>query len=305
MRCRWRTWRADALRHGRRLSSSFAPASCRRSEGRVPDAAAYDAFASWLERELDRAAAANPNPGWNPLFHRLNRAEYQNVVRDLLAVQVDVGSLLPADDASYGFDNMAGVLRMSPTLMERYLSAAQKVGRLAVGTPVLTPDAELYRVPDDLPQEQHLDGLPFGTRGGTIDRARVSGRRRVRDQGPAGTRLRGLRARVARRSTARGQRRRPPRADCSRCRAKPLARRSLTSSSRRAPNATGPRRRHSAGQKPARDRQQIRLEAEQRSKRQQERKRIDADWQVRLPITAGSHMSWSRSSRKPMRSPRR
>ena len=94
-----------------------------------PDPAAYEEFTSWLEGELDRAAAAHPNPGWNPLFHRMNRAEYQNAVRDLLAVDVDVRSLLPADDASYGFDNMAGVLRMSPTLMERYLSAAQKVSQ--------------------------------------------------------------------------------------------------------------------------------------------------------------------------------
>ena len=116
--------------------------------------------------ELDRAAAAKPNPGRTEPFHRLNRTEYQNAVRDLLALEVDVSSLLPPDDASYGFDNIAGVLKMSPTLMERYLSAAQKVSRLAVGAPLPRPNIDYFRVADDLPQDSHLPGLPFGTRGG-------------------------------------------------------------------------------------------------------------------------------------------
>lgn len=131
-----------------------------------PDKATYDGFTTWLEAELDRAAAADPNPGRTEPFHRLNRTEYQNAIRDLLTLEVEVGSLLPTDDASYGFDNMAGVLRMSPTLMERYLSAARKLSRLAVGTPTLLPEVDTFRVRPDFPQEDRPDGLPFGTRGG-------------------------------------------------------------------------------------------------------------------------------------------
>ena len=132
-----------------------------------PDAPARAAFLGWLEGELDRAAAARPNPGRTEPFHRLNRAEYRNAVRDLLALDLDVSSMLPADDASYGFDNIAGVLKMSPTLMEQYLGAAQRVSRLAVGTPAPPASIEYFRITDDLPQDVHLPGLPFGTRGGT------------------------------------------------------------------------------------------------------------------------------------------
>ena len=123
---------------------------------------------SWLESELDRAAAESPNPGRTVPFHRLNRNEYRNAVRDLLAVDVDVSGLLPGDDASYGFDNIAGVLKLSPTLLERYLSAADKISRVAVGTasPFVTVDS--FRVPDDRSQERRLPGLPFGTRGGIV-----------------------------------------------------------------------------------------------------------------------------------------
>ena len=135
-----------------------------------PDTAAYDSFRLWVEAELDRAAAARPNPGRTEPFHRLNRAEYQNAVRDLLALDVDVADDLPADDASYGFDNIAGVLRMSPTLMERYLVAAARISRAAVGTPVLFPQADTFRVPEDLPQDARLDNLPLGTRGGALIR---------------------------------------------------------------------------------------------------------------------------------------
>jgi hypothetical protein len=135
-----------------------------------PEKSAHDAFAAWLETELDRNAAARPNPGRTEPFHRLNRAEYRNAVRDILDLDVDVASLLPADDVSYGFDNIAGVLKMSPTLMERYLAAAQKVSRLAVGTPPPAPNIDYFRIADDLSQDEQLPGLPFGSRGGTLIR---------------------------------------------------------------------------------------------------------------------------------------
>ena len=135
-----------------------------------PDKTAHDGFATWIESELDRYAAANPNPGRTEPFHRLNRAEYRNAIRDLLDLDVDVAALLPADDVSYGFDNIAGVLKMSPTLMERYLVAAQKVSRLAIGTPLPAPNIDYFRVADDLSQDEQLPGLPFGTRGGTLIR---------------------------------------------------------------------------------------------------------------------------------------
>jgi hypothetical protein len=133
-----------------------------------PDRTTHDALLTWIETELDRSAAAKPNPGRTEPFHRLNRAEYQNAIRDLLDVDVDVTALLPPDDASYGFDNIAGVLKVSPTLMERYLSAAQKVSRLAVGSALPTPNIDYFRVADDLGQNTQLPGLPFGTRGGTV-----------------------------------------------------------------------------------------------------------------------------------------
>ena len=133
-----------------------------------PDALTYNGFRHWLEEELDRAAADNPNPGRTEALHRLSRTEYQNVIRDLLGLSVDVSDLLPADDTSYGFDNIAGVLGMSPTLMERYLSAARKISRLAVGAPVPSPVAETFRIASDLSQDSRMPGLPFGTRGGTL-----------------------------------------------------------------------------------------------------------------------------------------
>ena len=114
---------------------------------------------------LDLAAAANPNPGRTEPFHRLNRAEYQNAIRDLLSLDIDADALLPTDEISYGFDNIAGVLKLSPLLTERYLNAAQKVARLALGTPA-PPNGELYRVPDQLDQDVRLEGMPVGTRGG-------------------------------------------------------------------------------------------------------------------------------------------
>ena len=132
-----------------------------------PDDAAYETFTTWLETELDQAAMARPDPGRTDTFHRLNRSEYHNVIRDLLALEVDVAALLPADDGSYGFDNIAGVLGISPTLLERYLSAAKKISRVAVGRPAPSPTAETFRLATDLTQDTRVDGLPFGTRGGT------------------------------------------------------------------------------------------------------------------------------------------
>jgi hypothetical protein len=141
-----------------------------------PDAATYDAMAGWIERELDRHAATNPNPGRLPQFHRLNRAEYQNAVRDLLGLdhlprELDIASLLPADDASYGFDNIADALGTTPMLIERYLAVAQKMSALAIGDPSIPMIVDTYRVPSSLPQDDRFEGLPLGTRGGiTIER---------------------------------------------------------------------------------------------------------------------------------------
>jgi hypothetical protein len=126
------------------------------------------ALLGWLESELDQAAAEAPNPGRTVALHRLNRNEYQNAIRDLLAVDIDVADLLPGDDASYGFDNIAGVLKLSPTLLERYLSAADKISRLAVGTESPFLNVDSFRIPDDRSQEHRLPGLPFGTRGGML-----------------------------------------------------------------------------------------------------------------------------------------
>src|SRR5204862_8337305 len=117
-----------------------------------PDEATYDALVTNLEKALDRAAAANPNPGRTDTFRRLNRTEYQNSIRDLLALDVDVASLLPKDDASFGFDNV-GVGGLSPTLLERYLAAAQKISRLAVGTPAHSTGVNVMTLPVDLTQE--------------------------------------------------------------------------------------------------------------------------------------------------------
>ena len=131
-----------------------------------PDDATMYAFIVALENTLDTQARRSPDPGFKPV-HRLNRTEYGNVVRDLLDLDVDVADLLPADDESHGFDNIAGVLRVSPSLLEQYLAAARKISSLAVGT-----DSDLiraaYRVPPDDSQEDHVDGLPLGTRGGLL-----------------------------------------------------------------------------------------------------------------------------------------
>ncbi len=132
-----------------------------------PEPEVYAGLVRYLETTLDSLAAATPNPGRTETFRRLNRTEYRNAVRDLLDLDVDVATLLPRDDASYGFDNV-GVVELSPTLMERYLSAAQKISRLAVGSSGIVPGSRVVVLSPDLTQEGHLDGLPFGTRGGTL-----------------------------------------------------------------------------------------------------------------------------------------
>ncbi|MBV9401252.1 MAG: DUF1592 domain-containing protein [Bryobacterales bacterium] len=132
-----------------------------------PDEATKYEFIDYLESSIDRAAAAHPNPGRAPL-HRLNRTEYGNAIRDLLGVDLDVTALLPADDESNGFDNIADVLKVSPSLLEQYLAASGKIAALAVGDPSITPVSQLYQVPPDLAQEDHIEGLPLGTRGGIL-----------------------------------------------------------------------------------------------------------------------------------------
>jgi mono/diheme cytochrome c family protein len=131
-----------------------------------PDEATYDAVASYLETELDRAAAAKPNPG-RPLIRRLNRSEYANAIRDLLTLEVDIASLLPPDDSAFGFDNISDLLGTSPALLERYLVAADRVSALAVGASV-APGSDSYRVRQDRSQDQHIEGLPLGTVGGLV-----------------------------------------------------------------------------------------------------------------------------------------
>ena len=132
-----------------------------------PDKEHNDALASWLETTIDRDAAKHPNPGRTETIHRLNRAEYRNAVRDVLALDIDVASLLPADDMSYGFDNIAGVLKITPSLLDRYMVAARQISRVAIGNPALPPTAETFRLKADLSQDARFDDLPIGTRGGT------------------------------------------------------------------------------------------------------------------------------------------
>jgi hypothetical protein len=122
---------------------------------------------SSLEGSLDRFAAARPQPG-RPLVHRLNRAEYANAIRDLLALEIDPAPLLPADDSSAGFDNVADVLGLSPVLLESYLSAAGRITALAIGDPKTPPMGEVYRVRQDASQSRHVEGLPLGTVGGFV-----------------------------------------------------------------------------------------------------------------------------------------
>jgi len=162
----------DVFRNGELLekvvlkvgSGAMPPATARR-----PDKAAANAFLVSLETSLDRASAAHPNPGRPMMLHRLNRTEYLNSVRDLFDVELnpDDSSLLPLDDRSYGFDNNGDVLGLSPLLLERYLSIARRVTTAALGPASLAPNVYTRRISYELPQTKWIDGLPFGTRGGT------------------------------------------------------------------------------------------------------------------------------------------
>ena len=135
------------------------------SNSRQPSLEARSAMVSWLDASLDDAAAANPNPGRTETLRRLNRTEYQNSIRDLLSLDIDAASLLPPDESGYGFDNV-NVGDLPPALLDRYISAAQKISRLAVGSTQTSVQSDIIRVPPDLTQEEHITGLPIGTRGG-------------------------------------------------------------------------------------------------------------------------------------------
>jgi Protein of unknown function (DUF1592)/Protein of unknown function (DUF1588)/Protein of unknown function (DUF1587)/Protein of unknown function (DUF1585)/Protein of unknown function (DUF1595)/Planctomycete cytochrome C len=141
-------------------SGMMPPAAARR-----PDAATLEGFVSALEATLDKAAIARPNVGSSPL-HGLNRTEYANSIRDLLGFEVDATSLLPPDDMSHGFDNIAESLTISPMLMESYIRAADAISRLATGDRAASPRVETYRVPQTFTQKDHVEGTPLGTRGG-------------------------------------------------------------------------------------------------------------------------------------------
>ncbi|HEX7449844.1 MAG TPA: DUF1587 domain-containing protein, partial [Pirellulales bacterium] len=130
-----------------------------------PTESDYDAAIAYLESALDAAAQHEPHPGRTATFRRLNRTEYQNTIRDLLALDIDASAWLPADELSHGFDNIT-VTDLSPSLLSRYLSAAQKISRLAIGAAQQAPDGETFRVRADVTQDAHLPGLPLGTRGG-------------------------------------------------------------------------------------------------------------------------------------------
>jgi Protein of unknown function (DUF1592)/Protein of unknown function (DUF1588)/Protein of unknown function (DUF1585)/Protein of unknown function (DUF1587)/Protein of unknown function (DUF1595) len=135
------------------------PANARR-----PEPATYKGFITWLENELDRTAGTyTPPPG----LHRMNRTEYANVIKDMLDLDVDPSKYLPSDDSTHGFDNIAGALGVSSTLVEAYVSAAQKISRLAMGDPG-SSSLVVYRTPEDTSQDYHIEGLPFGTRGGML-----------------------------------------------------------------------------------------------------------------------------------------
>ncbi len=132
-----------------------------------PRAEQRNDLVAWLETSLDAAAAVRPNPGRTETFRRLNRTEYQNAIRDLLALEVDAAALLPPDDSGHGFDNV-NVGDLSPVLLDRYIAAAQKISRLAVGTTMTSLESHVFSMPPDATQEDHVAGLPVGTRGGLL-----------------------------------------------------------------------------------------------------------------------------------------
>jgi cytochrome c5 len=132
-----------------------------------PDQASLDGMVQWLSTSLDQRAVARPNPG-RPVLHRLNRAEYANAIRDLIALDIDASTLLPPDPISHGFDNMADALDVSPALLERYLAAADRISAMAVGDPQIAAGGETYTTRADSHQLDHVEGLPLGTRGGLV-----------------------------------------------------------------------------------------------------------------------------------------
>ena len=140
-------------------AGQMPPAGVRR-----PEPAVYKSMITWLENELDRTAVAfTPPPG----LHRFNRTEYANAIHDLLDLDIDPAKFLPSDDSTHGFDNIAGTLGISSTLVEAYVSAAGKISRLAIGE-ATPPTLVVYRTPEDSSQDYHIEGLPFGTRGGML-----------------------------------------------------------------------------------------------------------------------------------------
>ena len=160
----------DAAMHGEILEtvvmklrgSAMPPAGMPRA-----DQASVDGMVRWLEASLDQVAAANPDPG-RPGLYRLNRTEYANVIREMFALDIDIAEFLPPDDTSFGFDNIADILGISPALLEGYLSAADAVSAVVVGDPDIVPTERLYPVSAYYSQEYHVEGLPLGTRGGTL-----------------------------------------------------------------------------------------------------------------------------------------
>jgi hypothetical protein len=132
-----------------------------------PSPEEFTAFSHWLTETIDSTTLAARDPGPGSL-HRLNRTEYGNAIRDLLHLEVDISEFLPADDEGYGFDNIADVLRTSPALLEQYLGASRKIAELALGDTRIQPISKVYKVAPDLPQAQHIPGLPLGTRGGIL-----------------------------------------------------------------------------------------------------------------------------------------
>jgi len=147
----------------RKLRARQMPPSGR---DRPPDKT-YDQIVLTLTTSLDRAATKHPNPGRTETFRRLNRTEYQNAIRDLLALDIDATGLLPKDDVSQGFDNVS-VANLSPTVLNRYITAAEKISRLAVGSLERVPGGDTFRIRPDITQEEHVEGLPLGTRGGAL-----------------------------------------------------------------------------------------------------------------------------------------
>ena len=153
-----------------------------------PDAAQRASLVKWLETQLDAASAAHPNPG-APAIHRLNKAEYSNAIRDLLGLDMDNSAGLPADDSGYGFDNIGDVLTVSPLHMEKYVSSARRISRLAVGTLKASPAIEKF--PAKIPQNDSLDEMPINERGEILLAALFPVRRRVFDRGARARQSRG------------------------------------------------------------------------------------------------------------------